>query len=430
MTTSRPSRSARAALGAVVGLLVGAAAALGVSYYLGYLQPKPSPKPSASDTNAYVVALGRIEPAGGVLDIVAPVGDRVLTIGDIDEKAENVSPPPKQAKSLKELRERDTVQIGDVLFVLESWRDRRREHELAQAQVADAEKQLKELQANGEKQIAVAEAKLKQAEKALDTEPKALTSSVQMLEKALVLERKQFDAMAASGGGNVPTLQIDAQRLKVEKAATDLDSAKTQLEIAQQNGPLNHKVAKAQAELVQSEVSLARMKAESGLEAAKQRLKLAELHLERTKVRAPRTGVLVKLAAQPGEAVGPRPLAQLADTSAMFVVTEVYETDVQRLRDGLGSSSDSLEVKVVSRALAPGDKYDKINPMNSIGALAGTLRRDDIGTQIARNRVFDLNPAADVDRRVVEVRVRLDAAAAPKAALYLGHQVTVYFKLH
>jgi HlyD family secretion protein len=47
----------------------------------------------------------------------------------------------------------------------------------------------------------------------------------------------------------------------------------------------------------------------------------------------------------------------------------------------------------------------------------------EIGAMIGKNRVVDVDPTADVDRRVIDVKIRLDQSA-PAASL-INHQVLV-----
>ena len=44
---------------------------------------------------------------------------------------------------------------------------------------------------------------------------------------------------------------------------------------------------------------------------------------------------------------------------------------------------------------------------------------------ISRNAIFALGPREDVDRRVIEVTIDLDPAAAEVAANYIGLQVNI-----
>lgn len=119
---------------------------------------------------------------------------------------------------------------------------------------------------------------------------------------------------------------------------------------------------------------------------AEGRLLEAQAELERSHVRAPVDGLVVDVIAQPGERVGPDGIVEIADTSAVYAVAEVYETDVQRIRRGQRAT-------VASPAL---------------GAKPLTGRVEHVGLKVSRKDVLSTDPVADADQRVVEVRVRLD----------------------
>jgi HlyD family secretion protein len=84
----------------------------------------------------------------------------------------------------------------------------------------------------------------------------------------------------------------------------------------------------------------------------------------------------------------------------MIVIAEVYETDLHKVRKGARAT-------ITGRALPE--------------KLAGEVIQ--IGAMIGKNRITDVDPTADVDRRVIEVRIRL-ANGAPAASL-INHQVVV-----
>jgi HlyD family secretion protein len=77
----------------------------------------------------------------------------------------------------------------------------------------------------------------------------------------------------------------------------------------------------------------------------------------------------------------------------MFAVAEVYETDIGLIRVG-------QKARLRSGALA----------RDVTGVVAA------IGRTIHRTTVLDVDPAADTDSRIVEVRIRLDESE-PVAAL-------------
>jgi HlyD family secretion protein len=101
----------------------------------------------------------------------------------------------------------------------------------------------------------------------------------------------------------------------------------------------------------------------------------------------------------------------MADTSAMVVIAEVYETDIRELDAWLSKSPGVATI--TSRAL------DR--------PLTGEVRRNQIARMIAKNHLFSMNPRADIDRRVVEVRVDIRHDSVDLAARYVGLEVQVEF---
>jgi len=106
-------------------------------------------------------------------------------------------------------------------------------------------------------------------------------------------------------------------------------------------------------------------------------------------IRAPIRGQILKILTWPGEQIGVRPILEMGDTTCMVAVTEVHETDIRRVRIGQTAT-------VSSPALAE--------------PLQGTV--EEIGCLVNRSEVLPMDPRADVDTRVVEVRVRLKDSAA------------------
>src|SRR6516225_11228327 len=91
----------------------------------------------------------------------------------------------------------------------------------------------------------------------------------------------------------------------------------------------------------------------------------------------------------------------------MEVVAEVYETDIAKIRKG-------DKARITGRAL-PKDKEGKETQLEGKVVM--------IGIMVGRNKVYDVDPRAEVDRRTVEVRIRVDDSAA--AAKLINHQVNV-----
>jgi HlyD family secretion protein len=129
-------------------------------------------------------------------------------------------------------------------------------------------------------------------------------------------------------------------------------------------------------------------RAELELAATQAELKRARIDLAQTLVRSPLTGRVLKIRARPGEKVGDDGIVELGMTDAMYVVAEVYETEIADVRVGQRATIRSPALR---------------------GELAGTVER--IGRKIGKKDVLGTDPATKMDARVVEVEIRLDDSA-------------------
>ena len=147
-----------------------------------------------------------------------------------------------------------------------------------------------------------------------------------------------------------------------------------------------------------------RAEAAAKVSSTEAKMKLAEAELENTIVRSPIDGVVLKIETYPGERISDEPILQIGDLRQMHVVAEVYETDVRLVKLGQRATIDSP-------ALAE--------------PISGVV--EEIGLLIDKNDVLDIDPAAPVDSRVVEVRVKLDESKT--AARFVDLQVRVKIDL-
>jgi len=168
---------------------------------------------------------------------------------------------------------------------------------------------------------------------------------------------------------------LDDQTLKYEQSRDSLDQAKAQLEAMKAIRPADIKVA--EAELIHAEAGLA----------------LARADLEAAEVRSPIKGQVLRVHVWPGERVGDQGILEIGDTEVMHAVAEVYEQDV-------GKVSVGQKAKVRIPTLA--------------ADLIGEVVRKDL--VVSRKVVFSNDPVADIDARVVEVRIRLSSADSAKVA--------------
>jgi HlyD family secretion protein len=124
--------------------------------------------------------------------------------------------------------------------------------------------------------------------------------------------------------------------------------------------------------------------AEANVESAKASVKQAQVELDLSFVRSPLVGQILKVHTRPGEIIGNTGIADLGRTQQMYVVAEIYETDIKKVR--LGQS-----------AIITSDALPK--------ELRGTVT--DIGLQVGKQNMFN-NLQADTDNKVVEVKIRIN----------------------
>ncbi len=124
-------------------------------------------------------------------------------------------------------------------------------------------------------------------------------------------------------------------------------------------------------------------------------LRKAEAQLRLSYVEAPLAGEILKVHTQAGETVGVDGIAEIGKTDQMVVVAEVSEDTIGRVRLGQEATISSEN-----------------------GAFSGELKGTvtEIGRKVGKKDVLNTDPAADVDARVVEVKIALSAEDSAKVA--------------
>jgi HlyD family secretion protein len=361
------------------GILVGLAIS---SDILGLFHPASNPVlvHSAESPRDRVKALGRLDPEGGIIHVGTgvPMGDRLSAVF---------------------VTEGQDVAEGQELARLESYKDRRAERDLAASQLAEARDRLAAIHANGLCQIAEAKLRIRQIEEIEPLDIEAQSCKVELLRDQLQRAQQNLQRLQGLKQETVSRQEMEQQELLVHQAKVELSSAEALLDKTQKGHKLNLQSAHAQLETLQS--SLTRFQKEVPIQSLEKSLQVAEDRLKHTQVQAPTKGRILKVLAHPGEPVGSQPILWMADLSHMLALAEVYETDVGRVRVGQRAT-------VRSPALSPEEVGGKVIY---------------VGSLIDRNYIFDLDPRADTDRRVVAVKIQLDSSEP--AAHFVNLQVTV-----
>lgn len=312
-----------------------------------------------------VVALGRLEPQGEVIRVGGPNGERIRQLS---------------------VKEGDLVQKGAILAYLESYIERLAERDLAASQVAEAEERLKASTDYSQSQIQEASTRIQQIERPRAFEIDAQKAAIRKLEAELALANIDLQRnQSLLNDGAITKQALDRQASQVEQLQAQVTSAKATLIKLETGWQTDMQNAKAQMRSQEANLPLTQIQV--ALRSARQNLKLTEARLERTLIRATKSGRVLRIITHEGEAIGSNGILDLGNTRQMYVVAEVYETDVGLVKVGqpvtITSRNGAFEIPLKGKVA-------------------------EVGWQVFKNNVLDDDPAANADARVVEVKVRLD----------------------
>lgn len=403
MTPHRHARTGRSTLILLLGLIAAAytAGAATLWYWHGSkLTSADDADPPPRATNDPVVALGRLKPAGGYLTISGPPGDQIESLS---VSLGSVVTVPANAE----------VAQRAPLVVLASNTERSAEVAVLEKQVQDARWQREVALSSADLQIELAQQKIDELKSVSPLEIDALRSKIVPLEQQrdnVKSRRERLLELRTKNSSTVSQQEIEDLTLAEKSADAELQAAATMVKKAVAGREQGQRAAELQLKTARD--SKQRAEKDTTMATLQSKLDLARLLRDRSTLRAPAgSWRVIKVWGQAGEPTAPQqPILQLAAVGPMIAVTEVYETDVQRLRQWMKNGSVAAAIK--SRAL----------PSELTGAVSV------VPDVIVRNAVMDIDPAADVDRRVFEVQVQLDAKSSAIAAGFLNLQVQVELK--
>ncbi len=375
--------------------VIGVATIGGVFYGLLRLQStqRSAPPPPAVPEATKVTALGRLEPHQEVIQLSAPI-----------------SPESSQGNRVDQLlvKQGDRVRKGQVVAILDS-RDRLLAAlEQAQEQVRVAQARLAQVRAGAKAgEINAQAATIARIQDERRGETTAQAATVARLEAEVSnaqIEYRRYQALYQEGAVSVSNR--DSKRLTLETFQQQLNEARANLNRTGESMQEQLNEAKANlnriAEVRPVDVEVAQADVGSAIATAKQ----AQANLDLAYIHASRDGQILKIYTWPGEVVSNKGIVDLGQTGQMYVVAEVYETDISKVHLG-------QQATIASSAFA--------------GNLRGTV--DQIGLEIRKTDVLNTDPTADTDARVVEVKIRLDPASSQKVASLTNLQVKVGINL-
>ncbi|NJK35903.1 MAG: HlyD family efflux transporter periplasmic adaptor subunit [Oscillatoriales cyanobacterium SM2_2_1] len=347
----------------------------------------PVNRPVVLPQEAAVSALGRLEPEGEVVRVAAP-----STLGT--------------ARIIKlNITEGQQVSEGEVLAVLDGYERAFADLVRAQSQAQEGEQRLAQVLAGAKSGDIAAQ---RQNVLAAEANVRAAEANVQRLRAELVVaerDRRRYDQLLSDGA--VSASQRDSFVVRADSLAEQVRQAEQVVLQASKQQQQSVAILDSISEVRPTDVALA----ESQLATAIAAVQRAEADLELTQVRAPKAGQILKVYAKKGELVSQaNGVAEMGNTKQMFVVAEVYETDVGRVQRG-------------QKALISSDGRTRELGGTFSGELAGTVTQ--VGLRVAKNDVLGTDPATRTDVRVVEVRIRLTPEDSAKVGRLTNSQVRV-----
>jgi HlyD family secretion protein len=337
-----------------------------------------------------VTALGRLEPKGELIKLSA-------TISTEGNRVEQLL-----------VKEGDRVQKGQVIAILDS-RDR------LQAAFQETQEQVKVAQANLAKILAGAKPGQIIAQQAVIDRLKAerqgdiaaqiatvarLQAQVQNAE----VENQRYQQLYQQGA--ISASQQESKRLTLENARKSLQEAQAKLQRTQLTSKQQLKEATANLQQIAEVRSVDVASAQAEVNRTQAALNLAKANLQQAYVRSPQSGQVLEIHTRPGELISDDGIVSMGETSQMYVVAEVYESDISKVHPG-------KRVRVINDFLP--------------SELQGTVER--IGLQVRRQNVINTDPASNIDGRVIEVHVQLNHDSSQKAAKFTNMQVKVVIEI-
>jgi len=409
-----------------------------------------------------VTALGRLEPQGEVLTVSAPVsaeGSRVEQLlvkqGDRVKAGQVIAVLDSRDRlgaSLVQAQEQVKVAQANLEKVLAGAKKGELEAQKATIARISAEREneiaaqkatIGRINAERESDIAAQKATIARINAERESDIAAQKATIARLEAELLNAQTEYkryqllfqDGAISASAKDSKSLTLAAAQERVKEAQANLnkiDATKfEQLKEAEANltkitaskaeqmkeaeANLTKITAGKQEQINEAKATLERIAevrpvdvqiAKAEVSQAEAAVKRAQANLDTAYVRSPRDAQILKVHTFPGELIGNEGIVELGETARMYAVAEIYESDISKVRIG-------QKVRVKSDSLTT--------------ELPGTVEQ--IGLQVKKQNVVNTDPAANIDNRVVEVRVKLDPAASQKVAGLTNLQVNVEIEL-
>ena len=346
-------------------------------------QPTENAAPKAKT----VTALGYLEPQGKVIKLAAPSSS---------------SGGNSRIEKLL-VKQGDTVKAGQVVAILDS-RDR------LEASLAEAEEQVKvalsnlEVVKSGAKRGEINSQQAAIARIAAQREgdiqaQQATIARLQMEVQNAQTESQRYEMLYTEGATNASLR--DSKRLALAVAQRNLQEAQAVINRIQTTRSPELNEAKSTLDRISEVRTVDIFASQAQVDRAIASVQQAKAQLDLAYVRTPQAGVVLEVNTLAGELVSSNGIVEIGQTNQMLAVLEVFEGDIVKVEKG----------KMVKLF---GDSLPK--------ALTGEVI--EIGKRVQRQNVVNSDTSANIDARIVEVRVKLDPDSARQVRSLTNLQVT------
>ncbi|MEO0793683.1 MAG: efflux RND transporter periplasmic adaptor subunit [Verrucomicrobiota bacterium] len=372
-----------------------------------------------------VAAQGLIVPKGGLVHVAAPTGaagqpivaELLVNEGDRVEKGQVIAtlvgrPGAEASVAIASLEASANAKNLEVLqaqqAVVQS-RIRAQEEEInvfssqqanVQSQVVTAQSQVKQAQAGAtvaehaklealakiDGALTKMEAMHAHHQRTLDDwdPPRRESEEIKFQQKTLAEEHNELagtrPAVAARLDAEIAAAQVAVSTAEAQLAAVESQRDTIAAQAAAAKGAIE--VLKSEALVLEAELR----RAQAASKTAEAAIGQARAQLALTQVVAPIEGTVLYVGAESGEAVGFAGVVTLGDLSELYVDAEVYIDDIRK-------------VKVGQKATIRSDAFE--------GEKSAVVT--EVGRMVNPQALFSNDPLAFSDKKVVVVRIKLDA---------------------
>ena len=339
-----------------------------------------------------VTALGRLEPAGEIITVSVSSG--------------------AEGNRIEELlvNEGEKLSKGQTIAVLDS-RDRvEAALRQAQARVDIAQANLAKIKAGAQTgEIAAQQATISriEAERSNDIAAQQATISKRKAElKNAEIEYQRYQQLYNQGA--VSASQRDSKELTLATAKEQLAEAIATLNRIKSAKQQQITEAKATldriAEVRPVDVDIATAEVTEAIAA----VATAQAERDRAYIKSPQAGTVIKVLTRPGEVVSSNEgIIRIGQIEQMYAIAEVYQSDITKVQLG-------QPVTITSNTISE--------------ELQGTVQQ--IGLEIERQEVVNTDPTANIDAKVVEVKIKLDETSSNKVTGLTNLLVDVQIQLY